>query len=43
MDQERRIKDLEDEVRSLNIRLSLVSVVLAFNALVNLKGIYKTG
>ena len=33
MDQERRIKDLEDEVRSLNIRLSLVSVVLAFNAL----------
>ncbi len=37
MDQERRIKDLEDEVRSLNIRLSLVSVVLAFNALVNLK------
>ena len=37
MDQERRIKDLEDRVRSLNIMLALVSIALAFNALVNLK------
>lgn len=37
MDQERRIKDLEDRVRRLNIMLALVSVALAFNALVNLK------
>lgn len=37
MDHERRIKDLEDRVRSLNIMLALVSIALAFNALVNLK------
>ena len=37
MDHEKRIKDLEDRVRSLNIMLALVSVALAFNALVNLK------
>lgn len=37
MDQERRIKDLEDKVRRLNIMLMLVSVALAFNAFVNLK------
>ena len=37
MDHERRIKGLEDQVRSLNIMLALVSAALAFNALVNLK------